>query len=138
MRENNARYWQGRHLSDEHKKKISDAQKGRKYDEKKVIEMSRQSSSTGFYHVIKQKSVEVDQGFIYRYTFYDEEDNKKQISSVDIEKIEKNVKDKGLLWLIVDEDKAQKTLEFNKKQKNKPKKQKYKFWETSKVQYRKK
>ncbi|MBQ2962734.1 NUMOD3 domain-containing DNA-binding protein [Methanobrevibacter sp.] len=137
MSENNARYWLGKHLSEEHKRKIGDAQKGRKESIEKVIEMSKISSSTGFFHVSKQNAKGVDQGFIYRYTFYDDEDNKKQISSVDIEKLEKLVKDKGLLWLVVDEEKAKKTLEFNKKQKQKPKKQKYKFWETSKVQYRK-
>ena len=127
----------GTHLTEEHKQKISVAQKGRKESIEKVIEMSKISSSTGFFHVIKQKAKDVDQGFIYRYTFFDDEDNRKQISAVDIEKLEKRVKDKGLLWLVVDNDKAKKTLEFNEKQKQKPKKQKYKFWETSKVQYRK-
>lgn len=52
---------------------------------------------TGYYHVSKIKRNKTRQGFTYRYS-YIEDGKKKSIDNVNIEKLEKKVKEKGLLW----------------------------------------
>lgn len=95
--------WYGRKHTEETKQKMREARLGSKYELKRIIEMSKQSTTTGYYMVSKHNKKDSVQGFIYRYTYYDENDKKKRISSVDINKLEKKVKDKKLLWINFDE-----------------------------------
>lgn len=116
----------GKKLSEEHKKKISEGLKGReisedtrqkiseamsgennpnygkKHSEKTRKKMSEARNTTGYYRVDKHKSPRYRQGFRYRYSYYN--DGKHHaISSVDIKKLEKKVKQKGLPWFKLEE-----------------------------------
>jgi group I intron endonuclease len=61
------------------------------------IKMSESKNTSGYSRVVKQKSEKYKQGFIWRYQYY-EKGKRKFIRSVDIKKLEKKVKDKGLVW----------------------------------------
>lgn len=54
-------------------------------------------NTTGYYHVSKTKEKRTKQGFTFVYT-YKQNGKKKTISSVDIKKLEKEVKKRGLVW----------------------------------------
>ena len=72
--------------------------------ERKHIE-SKAKSTTGYYKVYKAKTSRCRQGFIYRYSYF-ENGKHKSLSSVDLKKLEEKVRAKGLEWTILDEDKA--------------------------------
>ena len=74
----------GRKHSDETKNKMS-------------LNLSKKHNTSGYYRVSKQKYSTYKQGFIWKYQ-YTENGKHKAISSVDIKKLEKKVKDKGLKW----------------------------------------
>lgn len=109
------------------KKKISQALKGRFTGEnhpmfgkthsdeiKKRISktMCKKYNTTGFYRVSTINCSTCKQSFIWIYRFIT--DNTQQsISSVDLKKLEKKVKDAGLEWFIIDQEKAKKSLEIN-------------------------
>ena len=80
MSKNNARYWEDKTLSDEHKQKISEAQ-----------------NNSGYFRVCKAKNKKCKQGFTWYYRYWDDGKHK-TISSVDINKLEAKVKAKGLKW----------------------------------------
>lgn len=73
-------------ISDEHREKIS-----------------RAKNTTGFFRVYKQKNSAYKQGFRYVYKYYNDDKKHHAISSVDIEKLEKKVKAKGLEWFKLEE-----------------------------------
>lgn len=116
--ENNARYWQdktfseehcknisksltGKKFSEEHKKKISKALKGKKISDGTKDKISKSKSkvqnTSGYYRVCKAKNKRYKQGFRWSYQYY-ENGKHKEISSVDIKKLEEKVKEKGLEW----------------------------------------
>lgn len=82
--ESNPHY--NKELSLEHKLKLSDAR-----------------NETGYYRVAKQYSDKYSQGFRYRYIYTDENGKRKEIKSVDINKLKEKVLDKGLPWIKLDE-----------------------------------
>lgn len=55
-------------------------------------------NTTGFFNVCKKKDKKLRQGFCWNYQYYDKNGKRKNISSVDIEKLEMKVKEKGLQW----------------------------------------
>lgn len=59
---------------------------------------SKKRNKTGFYRVYLHKDPSCSQGFLYVYKYYDNGQTKR-IRSVDIKKLEKKVKDKGLEWI---------------------------------------
>lgn len=73
-------------ISDEVKKKISCA-----------------TNTTGFFRVDKLKCSDCKNGFTYRYRYYDDDGKHRSIISVDLEKLEKKVKQKGLPWFKLEE-----------------------------------
>lgn len=101
-------------LSDEHKRKISETQKGKKFSDEHKRKMSESISktknATGFYRVSKQKDNGCKQGFIWLYTYQN-----KKISSVNLLKLKEKVEAQNLPWKIIDDEKAQKSLEENNK-----------------------
>ena len=120
MSENNARYWKGktgekhtwygRQHSQETKKKISESHKGKpgtmkgkhhtEETKQKISEYrSIYKNTTGYYHVTKKIDKTCKQGFLWDYQYRDENGKRKHISSVNIEKLEKKVKAKGLKWM---------------------------------------
>lgn len=115
----------GKIISDETKQKISEANKGRvcseetknkmsinhydcsgknnpmygkKHSLEKRMEMSLDRNSSGYFRVNKHKSKKVDQGFLWRYQYYDESGKRKSIESKYIGELQKKVESKGLLW----------------------------------------
>ena len=99
--ENNPMY--GKKLSEEHRKKISEAKSGKKHSKEHRKKMSEARNTTGYYRVSKIKNPAYTQGFYYRYEYRDDDSKKHQIYSVDIKKLEKKVKAKGLEWFKLEE-----------------------------------
>ena len=95
MSENNSRYWRGKTLSKETRKKISKAK-----------------NITGFYRISKKKDNNCKQGFVWNYSYYDN-NKRKTISSTDLKKLKKKIETQGLPWEIIDEEKAKKSLREN-------------------------
>lgn len=77
------------------------------------LKIGQSTNTTGFYRVSKQKN-RCKQGFSYRYTYPIESggnSKRRKIMSVDIEKLEKKVIEKGLEWIVLDEKQALRTIE---------------------------
>ena len=98
----------GKYVSEETRKRLKKSLKGNnsgkdnpnfgKPRSKQVREkISKTMNSTGFFCVSKKKSCRVKQGFIYSYSYF-EDGKRKNITSIDIKKLEKKVKEKGLEW----------------------------------------
>ena len=64
------------------------------------IKISKHTNTTGFLRVYKKKRKDCKQGFTYVYSYYDN-DKRKEISSIDIEKLEKKVRNKNLPWEVL-------------------------------------
>ena len=110
MRKNNAKYWKGKTFSKRHKEKISNSLKGERHYrfgkhcseeiKKKIsLKLSSKKNTSGFYRVYKVYKNNYKQGFYYCYRYYNQKGERKQISSVDIKKLEYKVKEKGLPWI---------------------------------------
>lgn len=56
-------------------------------------------NTSGYYRVCKKKDKSCKQGFVWRYNYFDENGKQKTISSVDIKKLEKKVREKELVWI---------------------------------------
>lgn len=83
---------------------------GRKHSINSKIKISNAKNVTGFYRVSKLKNNKVKQGFSYAYYYYDENNVRKAIGSIDITKLRDKVVDKGLPWIVTDEEKTKKIL----------------------------
>lgn len=94
----------GKPKSEKHKVKLSKAHKGKKISEKTKIKMSKSHNTTGYFRVNKHKCKSYNQGFYWEYLYYDEKGKRVSISSVDIKKLEKRIKDKGLRWERIEND----------------------------------
>ena len=95
----------GKKLSEETKKKLSKANKeknnpmfGKHHSEESMEKISKAKNSSGYYRVYKHKNKNSKQGFYWEYRWYDKGGKRKKLSSVSIEKLEKKVKEKGLIW----------------------------------------
>lgn len=69
---------------------------------------------TGFYRVYKAKSDEVNQGFLYKYDFRDDEGERVILQNIDLNDLKDRIISKGLPWYVVDEDLAAATVDENK------------------------
>lgn len=116
IKNNSSKYWLGKRFSQEHRNNISKSriEKGtskgknngmfqKKHKLKSLLKMSNKRNTTGYFRVNKYKCKDVNQGFTWRYQYVNEEGKSKSITSVDITKLEKKVKDKGLPWIKLDE-----------------------------------
>lgn len=65
------------------------------------IKQSLAQNSTGIFRVTKANCPNCEQGFTWKYQYYDEKGNKKTISSVDLQKLEQKVKKQGLEWRLL-------------------------------------
>lgn len=92
-------------------------------DEEKALETIRESeknnpnytpldlsNKTGFLRVGIIKTTQNEQGFFYRYSYYDKDGVRRALASVDIKLLMKKVKKKGLPWKVIDEEKAKQTM----------------------------
>lgn len=105
-------------MSDETRKKISESKKGenhplynKHHSEETKRKISKARNSTGYFRVYKNKDSRLKQGFIWCYR-YRENGKIKLITSVDIEKLEIKVKNRGLEWIIIDNNKYLKSKEY--------------------------
>ena len=62
------------------------------------LRMSKDTSSTGYFRVSKQKNKECKNGFIWKYQYYDENGIRRRIHSVDLKALKEKVLAKGLEW----------------------------------------
>ena len=112
MSENNSRYWRGKTLSKETRKKISESMKGKKtheMTEETRRKMSEARNTTGFYRVNKRKQSNYKQGFTWRYE-YSYKSTRKAITSVDLKKLEEKVRKEGLEWKVINNEKAKQSI----------------------------
>lgn len=72
---------------------------GNKYSLDEKIRISKRRNTTGYFRVSKVKDKSCKQGFIYKYTYSDENNKKKKISSTKIEDLKKKVELQGLPWI---------------------------------------
>lgn len=117
-----------RHLTEEHKRKISEARRGvpmseetkqkisssltgRSHSDDTKRRISTSRNTTGFYrvHLIKRKGVYKD-SIRYGYTYFDENHVRRLISASTLAKLKSKVQLKGLDWFIIDEKKANELL----------------------------
>lgn len=76
---------------------------GRKHSIKSCIKMSKSSQNkSGYLRVYKKKNNKLKQGFTWIYAWYDENHKRKELSSVDLNKLKQKVLDNGLVWLKLD------------------------------------
>lgn len=96
MSENHHKYWEGKTLSMEH-----------------CVNQSSAHNTTGFFRVSTQKDKTCTKGFMWNYRWR-ENGKTKKISRVSLKSLEEEVKNRGLEWKILDEDKAKETLKLDK------------------------
>ena len=78
--------------------------KGRKVPLKNRLNMSKHQNKTGYYRVsIKKYYGSPTEKYGYRYCYTDENGKQQQITAIDIPKLEKKVKAKGLEWVKLDD-----------------------------------
>lgn len=102
-------YWKGKTFSEEHRQNLSDSHKGLITWNKNIkqwpnglplehcLKLSKNKNTSGFFRVTKLKDNTCKQGFIWQYTYY-EDDKRKKIRRVNIKDLEKEVKKRGLKW----------------------------------------
>lgn len=117
LRKNSSKYWEGKKFSESHKKNISKSRKnkglakgeknpmfGKKHSIESLKKMSISSGNTsGYFRVNKKRDKTCKQGFYWRYMYLDGK-KQKSIQSVDIKKLEKKVKEKGLPWFKIEKE----------------------------------
>ena len=91
----------GRNVSQKTRNKLSKALSGRELSDEHKINVSKSLNTSGYYRVYKKDKKDSKQGFTWVYK-YQKDGNRKEISSVDIKKLEEKVRAKGLKWLKFD------------------------------------
>lgn len=109
----------GKHLTEATRKKLSKA-----------------NNKTGFYRVSKYNDSRTAQGFLWKYQYYID-GKRKRIHRACLSDLEKVVRDKDLDWFIINEEKAQKSLEEDAYYAYHRTYQTHTLWNTSCVQYNK-
>ena len=74
---------------------------GKKHSDETKIELSKKKSTTGYFRVTKHKNKTSKQGFDWCYRYY-EKGKRKYIRRVNLDDLEKEVKDRNLIWLKFD------------------------------------
>ena len=77
---------------------------GRKNKEETLLKMSNAKNDTGYFRVSKHKNKQLKQGFNWRYAWY-EDGKKKDICRINLEDLEREVKNRGLEWKVIENDK---------------------------------
>ena len=73
---------------------------GKEHSDETKIRISNSQSTTGYFRVHKHKDETCKQGFIWRYSWY-ENGKSHMITRVNIDDLEMEVKNRGLQWLKV-------------------------------------
>lgn len=92
-------------FSEETRKKLSNCMKGKNnhmygknHLDKSKEKISKSHNTSGYYNVYKHNCNKCKQGFTWDYRYTNNSGKRKVIKSVDINKLEKKVKSKGLKW----------------------------------------
>lgn len=101
--ENNGRYWEGKSLSEETKRKMSLSQQKKILAMEDKINVGKSRNSSGIFRVSKHKDKKCKQGFRWRYQ-YMENGEEKSITRVSLDKLEKEIKSRGLPWIKIEDD----------------------------------
>ena len=109
MSDNNAKYWLGKKRDKSTIQKIVEKKKGKSLSESTLKNMSKAKNSSGFFRVYKVRNPKCKQGFTFVYSYYDN-GKRVQIRNVNLKKLEKIVKDRGLDWCIINNENAKQTL----------------------------
>ena len=111
----------GKTLSEETRKKISESQKGennpmygKTHSEEARKKISEAQNTTGFYKVSISNCSSCKKGFTWRYRYCIDSQHK-SISSTDLNKLKEKVLEQDLEWKIIDEEKAQRSLDLDKR-----------------------
>ena len=105
----------GKNLSKETKKKIGEANKGKHRSEETKKKMSEaKKGKSGFYRVSQHKNKSCKQGFTWEYRYFKNK-KRKSILSTNLLKLKEKVEAQCLPWEIIDEEKAKESLELNNK-----------------------
>lgn len=97
-------------MSEESKQKMREAKLGKKQPLEMIINRNRACNTLGIFRVFKSQNKSCKQGFDYCYNYTDG-DKRKELHSINILKLRQRVIDKGLPWIIVDEEKVM--MEFS-------------------------
>jgi len=100
----------GKKLSQSTKQKLREINLGKKQSLELVIKRNKMNNKLGIFRVIKHKHKTTKQGFNYVYT-YTENGKSRELHSIDICKLKEKVIERGLEWIIVDEEKVKKTFD---------------------------
>lgn len=77
---------------------------GKKHSIDSCLEMSKShSNKSGYLRVFKHKNDKLKQGFQWRYCWYDDNHKRKELASVDLDKLKEKVLAKGLPWIKLEE-----------------------------------
>ena len=79
--------------------------KGKKHSSINKQRMSKSKNTSGLFRVCKRNKKECKQGFQWIYQYY-EGGKRREIGSVNLNILKKKVLEKGLEWVILDEEKA--------------------------------
>lgn len=100
------------------RKKVSESLKGKKQPLERIEKSSKSKSKaenkTGYYRVFKKYNSEYRLGYVYIYS-YAKDGKQYSFADISLLELEKKVKNKGLEWIIWDEETARKSLEENLK-----------------------
>ena len=75
-----------------------------KTKDKISTQQSKKRNTSGYYRVFKKQDKTCKQNFRWIYRYPDSNGNKKELSSVDIDKLEQKIKNKGLKWIKFNKD----------------------------------
>ena len=84
---------------------------GIKHSKERKLKIAKTKTTTGFYRVSLESCKKCKFGFIYRYE-YNQNGKKKYIRSTDIKKLKKKIIQKGMEWIVLDENLANKTIDI--------------------------
>ena len=107
-------HFYGKNHSIESKMMMRDAKIGSELSNSHKMLISKSSNKTGFFRVYKTKRDDAHQGFTWAYGYFDENNKRKVIRSVDLLSLKDKVVENGLEWAVIDEEKAKISFEENK------------------------
>jgi len=91
--------------SEESKQKMREAKIGKKQPISMMINRAKSMNKIGLFRVFKAQNKSCKQGFDYCYN-YVENGKRKELHSVNILKLKRRVIEKGLDWIVIDENKV--------------------------------
>lgn len=103
--ENNPNY--GKQHSDETKQKMSESQKRKLHTYATKVKQSKSKNTSGYFRVDKWKDSKSKRDFVWRYRYFDEDNRRRSIQSVSLDKLKEKVLSKGLEWKVIDEEKSE-------------------------------